>query len=760
MARRHREAEGAPVDIDLEVIDVDDWPDPQRPRDVPSFDEWALDDEVGRNPAAPSARAARSTHGARRARRPVVLVVALVVALAAGGTVGGVLAAKRHHGEPAAVALRVPDGPAVNDGSLPSTGRSPGRLGPTVRALGTGPFVVAGRDGVVLVDPKHATVHRIERAVDNPSVVDRNGDLVLVTDGVRRLIVDVTGRRDTIALARVDVFSALERNRFWVSSGHTIQFQHGEPAFTVPNGHHAIAAVHDGFLLRDEFGGLSIWSATSGSLTPVPGRVPHVVAVRADRVAWIADDCGSIRCNVHLTDVATGTTASLPLPFPAGDDRNATRDIVGRFSPDGRALAFVAPNHNSASLAVAIYDLVDGKTVGPVRLFGALVGNETADGTGRPLPFDWEPDGRGLVAIEPGDTHRAVRVLHFDVRSQVRSLSGDALPMTSSIVSVGTRPSSVAAPLLPGAGPLAGEPSGVTIVSMVSSTTVERLDVDTGAVEVLRLPGDTAPDVDGSQTPPNWLGAQPTMTPLQAGTVVSNGTNAWWLPRTGPPVALGEAAYTIGGDRLHAWLVRREPGDTVIQVPVDGVTGETGAPILGHLAPADATSGGFLEPIAGSNRFVVYDPHTGSRTPITGFARGGNVVAAAGDTVVWAPRCSDPDPRACDDVALHVANLRAHTTTVLHGSAADISLSPDGDELVYTPARGANARRARLFDVATATSRLLPLGTPSGTIVWGPRGWLFFPTAAGFAAWHEGWDRARVLPGVYVDRTGATVNAL
>jgi hypothetical protein len=723
MARHAREFE--PEGDDLEAIDLDREDEGYGSRPARVRNRTGDDDEE-----------ADERRWSTRRRWTVAIVVAVVAAV-----VTTVVAANRE--DPARdVTLSVP---TTGAGSPPVTNELPPRIGPTVRALRTAPFVVAGARGVLLVDRREVAAQRLAPSLSSDAaVVDRAGSVVIVADREERVVVDATGERPTVSQGDANVFVARRGNDAWSAAGTTLRSVYRDIAYRAPRGHLPIAEVDGGFLVRAPTGSLAVWSPHAKQLRSVASVVRHVVAVRPDRVAWTGADCGSLRCPLHLTDLTTGTDVIVGAPFVPGDAARASNGAGGRFSPDGRYLAVITPNRNGASSGVAVIDLTTGRARPLYSLYGSLRMSGADSEIGRPLPFDWSPDGRTLLAIEPGDTFSATRLAVIDPSNGRASLSGDALPFSTSLVSIGVKPPAQVSPPLPPSQPLLGAPTGITIVNVVG-TDVERLDLDTGRVTRAALAPPKAPGTDDSTQVDRQV------VPLAEGALVQDQYATWFVPRTGAPRVLGAATAVFGENRERGWIAV-EAGSGTTLVPVDGHTGATGPPVPVFTVPVGASTAGFVEMIGPTlddpGSIAVWDPSTRERRPIdTGTRKGVYVMATAGERVVWTGYC-DGEQFTCGVNVTDVAN----GTTREYGdwSVRTLSLAPDGSAAVFVPIAGDGAGTPQYLDLASGRVTELPGANGVGRVVWGPGGWLFYSTdeADSLAAWRPGLAEPRALPGV------------
>lgn len=173
----------------------------------------------------------------------------------------------------------------------------------------------------------------------------------------------------------------------------------GQPVglrFRLPAGYLIQRAVGADLLLApiDQGPGTVRYKLWDPSTRRVTGTFSDVIAASPDEIAW-GPIC--VNCPVHLLDLLTGTSATIPVP-PGTSSNNGT------FSSDGRFLALTlsagaAPDRASLLTRIGVID------IGSRRLLP--VPGTTLSGVVAPrLSFGWQARSHRLIAVLPrsGDT--------------------------------------------------------------------------------------------------------------------------------------------------------------------------------------------------------------------------------------------------------------------------------------------------------------------------------------------------------------------
>ena len=283
------------ADFDLEVIDLEPT-DAAKPRHDPAT-------------------------GVGRRRGPVVIAIVVVVAL-----VGSAIVSRSHRSL----------GPTSTDAAkrtstigLDGTPLFPFRVGAQI--------LTGGLTGMLLVDTDtgRVTTPRITGLPQGPvTIVAHSGGTIAVRADSHlywfSMPSGVAHRLDADT-----AFASAQGGHLWLASQ---RFATEVPGATVPaatNGP-AIGATRAGLLVVTKAGVLLQPTAGNGTgaarlLLPAPATV---IGVHPDRVAWVSNDCGVLRCPVHVTEVATGATSSW-LQLAGHPSPLVLAGSSARFSPDG-----------------------------------------------------------------------------------------------------------------------------------------------------------------------------------------------------------------------------------------------------------------------------------------------------------------------------------------------------------------------------------------------------------------------------------------
>ncbi|MCU1428995.1 MAG: hypothetical protein JWL83_2995 [Actinomycetia bacterium] len=697
------------------------------------------------NDAAPAGR----RFGTRRARAWLAAGTAVVVTAAATTAILTRPGPSRRD-----ISLRVPK--AVTATTTNPAGAVPPKLDASVRALWPVPFMLGGAAGILSVDPQRGTITRaVTTHSPTPEVSNRNGEVVVVTDGRQQLLVDTTGAKPTLSRRGETFIAGLVRGQFWATGAGKVTAIYGTMGtFRLPHDYEALAQAagfdpstppaESGYLLHNTaLQTLAFWRPDSpDSPRALPGHRQKIVAVRSDRVAWIGTDCGELRCALHVTDVRSGLDVTIGFPFPTiANGQPASLDTLGRFSPDGRYVAALVPDPAAPSGRLTLFDLQTGTARSVLELSTApAVGPGSSTG----LPFDWSPNSKALVALNR-DTSGHTRLDRIEASSGLVRVSRGTVPPSSSLVTIGTPPSNRAAPWLHRTRPLLGEQTGLVLAQLENSNTLERLDLDTGGVDRLLLgQPDVVPQTSDAAGAPSLL-------PLRGGALLVHGFDAWWVPPQGRLRRIATAVAMVPENSDRAWLVEPANGSTFSLVPVDGTTGATGTPVKTFVRPEAAVSKGFVEVLPPTidhpTTIDVVDPHTHARVGIgahttTNLA----LLAAAGDVVVWSGDCTTTnDPSLC---GVRITNVVSGVTQHHDNWAArELKLAPDGHAVLYVPTAGEGAGVPGLFDFTTGRSTPLPGGNGIGGFAWGRNGWVFYATDGSLGAWRPGLTGPRLVAG-------------
>lgn len=254
-----------------------------------------------------------------------------------------------------------------------------------------------GIDGVTAVDPDRRLAGRSvvegQRAEDEPFSMIRIGDKLVV--GWSRIHAIDIATREAISLGLATIFvPAAEPDRVWminypdgfIGGGDPEVWQVNvsgeqitEPLTLLEDGYPDMGVL-GGLALQTE-GGLELWNASSGQITPLEGEGTGFVSdVSAESLLWCIGVCSRL--------IVTDTIALTSEEFdpPEGYARFIGQRFA-RFSPDGRYLAAIVGSTDSASgEAVWILDLESGDST------VILEPNTSVDF------LAWAPDGDQLFA--------------------------------------------------------------------------------------------------------------------------------------------------------------------------------------------------------------------------------------------------------------------------------------------------------------------------------------------------------------------------
>jgi hypothetical protein len=167
------------------------------------------------------------------------------------------------------------------------------------------------------------------------------------------------------------------------------------PRFRLPAGYLIQRAVGADLLLApvDQGPGTVTYKLWDPGTGHIGGTFSDVIATGPRQIAW-----GPLceHCPVHVLDLSTGTTATIPIP------RRTWANYNGTFSSDGRFLAFLlsaGPGHYEVATHIAVIDIASR------RLLAVPGSTLSGDAAGR-LSFGWQASGHRLIAAlpRPGQT--------------------------------------------------------------------------------------------------------------------------------------------------------------------------------------------------------------------------------------------------------------------------------------------------------------------------------------------------------------------
>ncbi|HEY5014238.1 MAG TPA: hypothetical protein VIK61_16255, partial [Acidimicrobiia bacterium] len=431
----------------------------------------------------------------------------------------------------------------------------------------------------------------------------------------------------------------------------------------------AIGATSAGLLVNTKAGVLLQPTSGSGPVRMLLRAPATVIGVHADRVAWVANECGVLRCPVHVTEVASGATSSW-LQLGGRSRASAVGGASAAFSPDGSHLAMVVPDASGTRAATLVVADLRTRVTSSLDATGrvdvpAQPGSEGANGT----TLAWTIDGTYLV-LAPAVESIGDRIAVVDPAAAVIVAGGANLHVGSSVAAVGA---STTGPL---DLPRHGNPG----------------PVDSSTATRLHLPGLSLVGVDDREIEVLDLGSN----------LVTRDPVSGVMPNPAGPHSI---ARVTGG-----WLVVRDGGvDLVPDVgaPERGGLVDAGSLVFSAkhgrdawIAVATGTAVWHVEP---------YDPAAGAAG--TAVAVGTPVGAVDQGLVVTVGAADGGTNLDLVDQSSHIRHL-----TVIHSTGFDV-LATGGSQVAYTDDSG-----FKLLDVASGTVRLVTSGlvdraalSPDGT---------------------------------------------
>jgi hypothetical protein len=165
------------------------------------------------------------------------------------------------------------------------------------------------------------------------------------------------------------------------------------PRFRLPAGYLIQRAVGGDLLLApvNQGPGPVTYKLWDPDTRRVAGTFSDVIAAGPQQIAW-GPMC--VRCPVHVLDLLTGTTATIPLPPRTW----ASND--GTVSSDGRYLAFLlsadaAPDGSALLTRIAVIDIRSRRLL---IVPGSTLSGDVAEGR---LSFGWQASDHRLIAVLP-----------------------------------------------------------------------------------------------------------------------------------------------------------------------------------------------------------------------------------------------------------------------------------------------------------------------------------------------------------------------
>jgi len=196
----------------------------------------------------------------------------------------------------------------------------------------------------------------------------------------------VTFRRSTD-----DILTTPARARQVTTAG-----QPAGPRFRLPAGYLIQRAVGGDLLLApvSQGPGTVRYKLWDPGTRRVAGTFSDVIAASPRQIAW-GPVC--VHCPVHVLDLLTGTTATIPVPRGTWANNNGT------FSSDGRFLAVLlsagAAEQFGVQARIAVIDIARRRLL-------AIPGTALSGDAAQRLSFGWQASGHRLIAVlpRPGQT--------------------------------------------------------------------------------------------------------------------------------------------------------------------------------------------------------------------------------------------------------------------------------------------------------------------------------------------------------------------
>jgi hypothetical protein len=453
----------------------------------------------------------------------------------------------------------------------------------------------------------------------------------------------------------------------------------------------AIGATSAGLLVVTKAGVLLQPSAGTGTARLLLGAPATVIGVHRDRVAWVADDCGILRCPVHITEIASGATSNW-VQLAGHPSRLAIAGSSAVFSSDGGSLAIVVPNESltgTQSLTLANLRTRATKTIVTNGQFEEPARPGSNDATGATI--DWTLDGAFLVVgtAPPAGSGR-IAIVDPEQPLIVPSNSTFDTGTTAAAIGVSTL-GSIDPPRHGALGPI--ETRGPTVLNLSG---LHLLAADQHQVDVLDPTRNQVTTFSVAGPVPNAAGPNSIARVVGGWLVVRAGGShvvVDLLPDGGGParvVAPGFQVFSSDDGRL-AWIVdvTRSTARSY-----DPVTARLGSP-----EPASdrvvAVDGGLVVPVdtgEGTRLDVVGPTGRVQRGPLIA-SPSIHLLAGAGTTIAFT-----------DQNGLHAYDVAAQKDVVLSPApVATATLSPDGTQIAWIESDDVMATR---LDSTTAAAFL------------------------------------------------------
>lgn len=603
--------------------------------------------------------------GARGSRWPAIVALVVVVGL----VISVVAGRSHHHGTSAASASTSDATKAVI--RLHGGGLFSFRVGARV--------LTAGDDGLRVVDTDTGSigVPAIRGLPPGPvTLVASSGTTVAVRVNGQMFWFTLT---DGVAhhVQADSAFAAAEPGYVWFANEFRATEVPGGPSrlhrAIVTTDAPAIGATRRGLLEQTAERGYLLQSTTSaGAARPFLPPDATVIGVHRDRVAWLStQDCGVLRCPVHVTEVASGATTSW-IQLVNHPDPIALAGTVAYFEPDGSRLAIVVPDNNitrATSMELADLHTKHTQLISTTGYITAPARPGTDDGAGATVA--WTADGAYVVlapAAGTGDGRLAV----VDPETASISSARVTLDLGASAGVIGDSTIGALPPTTrPGRfGPIATDDrppprAGLHLVA-----------ADDGAVDVLDLHSFALRTIAVGGYEPNPAGPR-SIARVTGGWLVVRSNGIVDLIRDGASEAkvvdAGTQVFAAAGGR-DAWIARSAPGGQWRAETYDPQTGAIGI-LMTTAKPVAAVDDGLVVVRTDATSQTLSLVDASGRTQLLTTLHAGPIAVAGsgGNTVLFS-----------DQVELRRLDVTTRVTTTIGDIAgADAAISPDGLQLAW-----------------------------------------------------------------------------
>jgi hypothetical protein len=665
-------------------------------------DDLEVIDLEPEDPATPRQDTATAI-GVRRRRWPAVIAIVVVTALVSSAIVN------RSHGSSRkkASTSTTPAGESVGAPLFPF------RVGAQI--------LTGGASGLRIIDTDTGRVAspRITGLPPGPvSIVAHSGGTVAVRANARLYWFSMHYRTAHYSEA-MTAFPAVHRGSLWLASPRSATEVPGAPDAVRTDGT-AIGATRGGLLVTTEAGVLLQPTGRAG-VTRLLLRAPAVViGVHPDRVAWVSNECGVLRCPVHVTEIASGASSSwLQLVGHPGPLAVELSSAV--FSPGGHYLAIVVPDNSvTRAQTLVVADLRSrATTITDARgRFDEPARPGSADATG--VTVDWTLDGRFLL-LAPASGTGPVRAI--DPRPPLGLRGGIIVPSRGPMGLIATAAAigaSTAGPLdyprhdnsgpIDSGGPTPFGSPGLSLVG-ADDQQVDVLDLDTNRIRTWPV-GGVVPNPAGpssvARVTGGWL--------VVRGGVVDLVTDDGGTERAGF-VDAGSLVFSSNQGR-DAWIAVVSAGLQWRVEPYDPATGALGpATIVG--TPVGAVDKGLL--VTGNSAFGSTELDFVDRS---GRLQGGpiidstriNVLATAGRQVAFV-----------GSGGLYLLDLVSGTDRLITPRALHaVALSADGTVIAWIEDDPNNPTTRPVLATRVDGTRIAKLGGPADRVLVADDGTVLF----------------------------------